>query len=155
MPLNKKGFTLVELMVVVAMIALIIGAVSYSISAAQNRARIQKATAEVKELTQAILAYENYQQKNELPTMQRVDAEMSSLGFLLGNGGEARGGKIPVLVSAALSSGGKVADPWGTPYKVTIKEGPDIRLDNPLSVQTLTGVFLPNFYRLSKKERGE
>ena len=57
---RKRGFTLVELLVVIAMIAILLAALSTSIAAAQERARIQKATSEVKIISQAILAAENY-----------------------------------------------------------------------------------------------
>ena len=54
-----RGFTLVELLVVIGMIAILIAALTTSMAAAQERARIQKATSDVKVISQAILAYEN------------------------------------------------------------------------------------------------
>ena len=60
MTLNKRGFTLIELLVVVAMIAVVMGAISTSFSAARTRAKIEKATSEVKVISQAILAYETW-----------------------------------------------------------------------------------------------
>ena len=65
----KKAFTLIELLVVVAMIAIILGALTTSVSSARKRAQIQKATAEVKIISQAILAYENWDRGNEMPSM--------------------------------------------------------------------------------------
>ena len=156
----KKGFTLVELLVVVGMIAVIMGAMTTSVSAAQNRARIQKATSEVKVITQAILAYENYERGSgdyELQPMggmggSGVDCDANNLGFLLGNHESAKsGGQIPALLLASLSSGGSMKDPWGTPYKLHIKQG---TLHKPSSMSSLqSGCSLPNFYRLGEGER--
>lgn len=162
MRLNKRGFTLIELLVVVAMIAVLTGAVSTSIASAQNRARIQKATNDVKVLSQAILAYENFG-KHELPTIGSfgaggADADSGTLGFLLG--GQSVGGedgqasqKLPSLIMASLQSGGKMLDPWGTPYKLHIQRGNgQVKLTTAAGTMQ-TGYFLPNFYRLGENER--
>ena len=154
---SKRGFTLVELLVVVGMIAVLMGAITTSVSGANERARIQKATSEVKVVTQAILAYENWDQgggRRELPTLNKQDVEKGSIGFILGDGGDAAsGGKIPVLLMAALSSGGKMIDPWGTPYKVTIKENSFSIKPGAASSSLQTGFFLPNWYRVGRSER--
>lgn len=154
---NKKAFTLVELLVVVAMIAVILGAISTAVSGAMERARTQKALSEVKVVTQAILAYENWDQgggRHELPTLNKQDVEKSTIGFILGNGGEAEsGGKIPVMLMAALTSGGKMLDPWGTPYKVTIKERAFQIKAGASSGSLQSGFFLPNWYRRGRGER--
>ena len=153
MTLNKRGFTLVELMVVVAMIAIIAGAFSTAVAGAQERAKIQKALSEVKVVSQAMLAYENY---HELPLKEKesiLDAS-SSLGFLLGQGGTAEsGGKIPVLLQAALSSGGALLDPWGTPYRISIRPGNLSYVPGVATGSLTSGFFLPNAYRLGEGER--
>ncbi len=151
---NKKGFTLIELLVVVGMIGIIMGAMTTSVTASQQRARIQKATAEVKIISQAILSYENYARggKFELEELNDVDADASSLGFLLGRETAESGGRITLLM-ASLASGGAMRDPWGTPYKIRIKAGSaDVRIDSANSTLS-TGYYLPNFYRLSAEER--
>lgn len=151
---KRGGFTLVELLVVVGMIAVLMGAMTTSVRAARHRARVQKATSDVKVISQAILAYENYANGYELPTMNREPAGKDSLGFLLGKGtGPQSGGQLPVLLMAALSSGSQILDPWGHPYLVTIKSG-----SASIKVKTVTGAlntgyWLPNFYRLSEDER--
>ncbi len=147
---------MIELLVVVAMIAILIASLTTSVSAAQQRARIQKATNDVKVMSQAILAYENYSRgKNyKLEPMNRVDANKGSLGFLLGFGQSAdSGGKVPVLLMSELRAGGDIRDPWGTPYKVTIKKGSaSVKIQSATGSLT-TGYYLPNFYRLSPEER--
>jgi len=143
---NRRGFTLIELLVVVGMIAVLIGAISTSYASARSRARVQKATAEVKVISQAILAYENWARGGnyELTPMERRDADSGSLGFLLGNEAAESGGNIPVLLMAQLQGGGKLMDPWGTPYKVTIRQG---TASTGAGISVKTGYYLPNFYR--------
>ena len=138
MILSKRGFTLIELLVVVAMIAVLIGAMTTSVAAARERAQIQRATSEVKVISQAILAYENYARsgKYELEEIPETDADSSSLGFLLG--------------AAAVDAGGKMLDPWGMPYRVRVRRG---SIAAASSVELKTGFCLPNYYRLSEDER--
>lgn len=154
---NKRGFTLIELLVVMGMIAVILGALTSSITASRRRAKIQKATSDVKVITQAILAYENYARSEgdyKLEPMAETDADASSLGFLIGRGqNDATGQKIPAMLMAQLQRGGKMLDPWNKPYRVSIKVG-----DAPVKIKSAsgsmnTGYFLPNFYRLSEEER--
>ena len=148
----KRGFTLVELLVVVGMIAVILGALTTSVQSARHRARVQKATAEVKIVSQAILGYENF--RGELPTMTEADCNRGTLGFLLGDGGSSQqGGQIPVLLQASLTGGGSMNDPWGTPYKVTIREGAVSLKLKTVTGAMQTGYYLPHFYRLSEGER--
>ena len=151
---TKRGFTLIELLVVVAMIAVLLGTLSTAAAAARERARIQKAASEVKIVSQAILAYENWDEKHELPPLSDAPVDQDSIGFILGRGGEAQsGGKIPVMLMAALDSGGQMIDPWGTPYKVTIKEQNISLKAGAASGSLQTGYFMPNWYRISEGER--
>ena len=155
MTLTKRGFTIVELMVVVAVIAVLLATLSFSIAGARERARIQKAQAEVKSLTQAILGYENYAKGFELKAMRDVDATRDSLAFLFGSGASVNGNSLPVLFMASIQAGGKINDPWGTPYKVRITpNGNEVKLGTGLETMR-TGYYLPNFYRLTKEERSE
>ena len=152
--MNRRGFTLVELLVVVGMIAVLLGALTTSVTAARKRARIQKATADVKVITQAILAAENWSKGGEfkLPTYQSpVDADASTLQFLLGKESADSGGQIPVMLMAQLQSGGKLLDPWGHPYKLTIREGNAAVSWSSGDIQT--GYQMPNYYRLGAGER--
>ena len=149
----RKGFTLIELLVVVGMIAVILGSISTAFSSAREQARVQKAKAEVKIISQAILAYENWgrNKKYELPTYSSpVDADASTLSFLLGAEAAESGGKIPVMLMAQLRSGGKLLDPWGHPYKIRIKDG---GISAGQGVDLKSGFYLPNFYRLGLEER--
>lgn len=152
MILNKRGFTLIELMVVIAMIAIFMTAVATSVGQTRERARMEKARSDVKVISQAILAWENYTRggKNELEEMNDQEADSSSLGFLLGQGETANSGQIPAMLMAQLSAGGKMRDPWGTPYRIRIKEG---SIPHPSDLNLSTCFFIPNLYRLSAEER--
>ena len=150
---TKSAFTLVELLVVLGIVAMIMAAFTSSMASAQQRAKISRATSEVKLISQAILSYENYDQGNELPSMSNQDADQGSIGFLIGNGGSSKSGKIPALLMAQLSSGGKMLDPWGTPYKISIKPGnASVKLTSASGTMQ-TGYYLPHFFRLSAEER--
>ena len=149
----KSAFTLVELLVVLGIVAMIMAAFTASIASAQQRAKISRATSEVKLISQAILSYENYDEGNNLPSMSNQDADQGSVGFLIGNGGYSKSGKIPALLMAQLSSGGKMLDPWGVPYKISIKPGnANVKLTSASGTMQ-TGYYLPNFFRLSAEER--
>jgi len=152
---SKRAFTLVELLVVLAMVALILAAMTTGVTGAMERARVQKATSEVKIIAQAILAYEN-ETKNghdyELPTMEKVDCDRDSIGFLLGKE-TSQGGQVPVLLMASLANGGKMLDPWGHPYKVTIKKSSNSVNFESMRQNLRTGFTMPNAYRLGEGER--
>lgn len=154
MNLTKRGFTLMELMVVIAMIGIIMAALVTSTAAARERTRREKALSEVKTITQAILAYENVAKGGELPTMENRDADENSLGFITGKGGASRyGGKIGSMLAAVYRKGGKMTDPWGTPYKITIRaSAASVRIESAAGAMQ-TGFYFPNFYRLSEEER--
>ena len=153
------AFTLVELLVVIGMIAVLTGAMTAAVNRARERARMQKATNDVKVISQAILAYEIWN-GDELPTMGSrgsaaggVEATGDSLGFLLGKdtakgvAGGSGDGELPVLLMAQLKKNGKIVDPWGTPYRVTIAESTaNIKLKTVTGALS-TGYWLPNFYR--------
>ena len=149
---NKRGFTLVELVVVIAMIAIFMASVGSAVGKTAERARLEKARSDVKVISQAILAWENYSRggKHELREMNDEEADSSSLSFLLGKGESATSGDIPTLIAAQFSAGGKMRDPWNKPYVVRIKEG---RINRPENLDLGTCYYLPNFYRLSEEER--
>lgn len=152
----RRGFTLIELLVVVGMIAVIMGAFTTSVNSAIQRARIQKATSDVKVIAQAILAYENYAQGNRLEeTGGWKPADKGNLGFLLGEEGSglASGGNVPTLISTALSGKGEILDPWGHPYQFKITAGSVDFDPEVLTSDIKSGFALPNFYRITETER--
>lgn len=152
MILNKRGFTLVELLVVIAMIAVLAAAMTAAVEKTRAQARIEKARADVKAISQAILSWENYSRggKHELKEMNDVPANSSSLDFILGTGEQAESGEVMTLLMASLHSSGELRDPWGRAYRIRIKEG---NISAPDNLQLQTGYYLPNFYRLAPEER--
>lgn len=151
---STKGFTLVELLVVIGLLAMLMAAMTVSISGAQKRAQIAKAESEVKVIEQAILAYEQYDSKHELPTMTEQEASESTLKDLIGNGKAAKsGGQIPALLMAQLSEDGVMKDPWQTPYRITVKKGSASMRFTTAAGNLQSGFYFPNYYRLSKEER--
>ena len=149
----RKGFTIIELLVVIAMLMVLAGSVGVGVSSAQKNARKAKATATVRELTNAILAYENATKDHELPTCnQDVGENVPIIAALIGKGGEMGVDmtKIKVLFNADMH-GGKLLDPWGNPYRVVIKQASATIEDKALDGITTT-TFMPNFYRLGADE---
>ena len=143
----KSGFTMIELLVVVGMLMLLAAALTTSISGANKRAKIQACTAEVQEMTNAILAYENYAKDGELKEMNDVVATVSTLSFILGDGENGfTGKKVPVLYKGHPDTKGNFLDPWQRPFYVTIRKGtirPREKGNNTLG----SYVMFPNYNR--------
>ncbi len=149
--IGKRGFTLIELMVVLGMIMILAGAITSSVSGARERAKVTAATVAAREMTHAILMYENYASTHDLSghVMESwQDATRSNLGFITGGGEtDASGNKIPVLYNATFK-GEHIVDPWGKPYMVTVRQGTMDVADNAmLNATKTTGVAVPNFWR--------
>ena len=150
---GRRGFTLVELLVVIAMLMVLAGAVTSSVSAANLRAKITQATSDVQEMTNAILAYENYgRAADESPLRdKKMEAEAATedkMAFILGKETLKNGqsGNIPVLFNAQIRQGA-IRDPWGRPYYVTIRET-TIDPETDASGNNMRSfVAFPNFYR--------
>ena len=155
----KRGFTLVELLVVVGMLAVLMGALTTSVTQARRRTQIAKATQDVKEITNAILAYQNYAPNRSLENDAKGSwqpAEEGNLDMILGaraltgNKGQ-QGGLVPVLYNAQIR-GGAIRDPWGQPYEFIIKKVTE-QDDGGQKQNFVTAPSLPNFYRLTDEER--
>ena len=153
--MDKKGFTLVELLVVIAMLMVLMGSVSSSIYAARRRAKISAATVACQEMTNAILAYENYGRNYSLDShlLNAAEATESRLGFILGKESRQDGGQgnIPVLYNASVR-GGKILDPWGMSYRVTIeRQTASVDGGDDASGTMATSVYFPNISRIPAK----
>ena len=149
----KRGFTLVELLVVIGMIAVLMAVMGMSTLQARRRALIEKATKEAKEMTNAILSFEQYAEGKNLDNYAKgswADCTEGSMAMILGKVTGGNGNPVPVLYNAKIR-GGKLVDPWGRPYQYMIEkcsgwgeaEVPDLK----------TAPVLPNYFRLSDKER--
>lgn len=156
----KKAFTLIELMVVVAMIAIIAGAMTTSVQQARRRAGIAKAKQEAKELTNAILAFEQYAPGHSLDTVATgggwKECTEGALSMVLGGATGDNGETVPVLYNAALT-GGRMLDPWRHPYEFMIEKTGSLNGgggEEAKGTQFIAAPHLPNFFRLADKERG-
>ena len=146
----RRAFTLVEMMVVLAMIMILSGALVSSVSGARERAKITAATVAANEITKAILMYENYAKTHDLSgvTMDKRESTRDNLAFILGEGEtDSAGNRIPVLYNAAIT-GNAILDPWGNKYRVTIKaDTANIAQNKTMENTRKSGIALPNFYR--------
>jgi len=150
---DRRGFTIVELLVVMAMIMLLAGAVTTSVSQANKRARVTEATADIQEITKAILEYENFGRANDdSPLAGHLMEEQAtmegSMGFILGREALKNGqkGNIPVLFNAKITRGA-IRDPWGNPYYVTIRQSTLDPKESSFANNLKSYVTFPNFYR--------
>ena len=125
---GKHGFTIIELMAVIAMILILMGAVTASVSNARRRAKIQQAITEAQQLTDAILAYENYVRPGSPSPLEKKatgtswrEATEDAMAFVLGAESLPNGqqGNMPVLYNGSVI-GGRLRDPWGNPYRYRI-----------------------------------
>lgn len=152
----KKGFTLIELLVVIGMIAILTAAASSAVMKARTRSQLARAETETREMTNAILAYENYDDdhslENYVTSASWKETTEDAMQFILG-GVQNRQGRVPVLFNAAIRAG-SIRDPWGTPYQYMITQagsatdsGAD-QVGRGLS----TFMYLPNLWRLRPGE---
>ena len=153
----KKGFTLIELLVVIGMIAILTGAASSSVMKARKRSQIARAETEVREMTNAILSYENWDDDHSLKSIASrfgtwTDAKEGDLDFILG-GVQTKQGQVPVLYNAAIV-GGAVRDPWGKEYQIMVKDsGTAAEASADQVGKGLSSfMYLPNLNRLRKDE---
>ena len=150
----KKGFTLIELIVVIAMLMILAGSVTSALASARKRAKIAKATVACQEMTNAILAYENYAKlENKASNGSWQPASKSSLRFILGGEKADNGDEIPVLYNADIR-GTQMLDPWGKPYYFRIQNAGSRNIDDSLANKAVeTCVFFPNFNRRRRVDR--
>ena len=125
---GKSGFTIIELITVIAMILLLMGAITTSVTGARRRAKIQQAITEAQQLTDAILAYENFSRPGKASPLEKKstgeswkEATEGELKFVLGQEGMPNGqeGNVPVLFNGAVTRG-SIRDPWGNAYRYRI-----------------------------------
>ena len=154
--MGKKGFTLIELIVVIAMIMLLAGSVTSALASARKRAKISKATVACQEMTNAILAYENYTKDHSLDkqvTGGWQPASKGNLQFILGGEKSQNGDEIPVLFNAEIK-GSQMLDPWGEPYYYRVQKAAAGTVDDDLANKAVeTCVFFPNFNRRLEVDR--
>jgi len=118
MNMRRKGFTLVELMVVVAIIAVLVGLLMPAVLRARESARENKARTEIYELQRAWTIY--YQHYGKLPGYSEMNAKATAdLG-----GGNSDGIVFMEFADDELKKG--FLDPWKQPYHLDFQIGDDV-----------------------------
>ena len=113
--IKSNAFTLVEMLVVLAMISILMGVTFSGIGKARTRARVAKANSEVRSLMNAWLAYESsYDDWPVAMEGEEIDATESNIGELLGKNKDGT-----VYLNASIK-GGAFRDPWGKPYRFKV-----------------------------------
>ena len=154
----RRGFTMIELLVVMAMIAVIAAAFVTSVEKARTRAYVSRATVEMKEMTNAILAYEQYAPDRSLASVVSgswKDCAEGDMTMILGGAPSASGGKVPVLYNGHVRTG-YLRDPWNTPYRYRIEKTDTLEGgggEDTKAISYSAAAALPNFFRLTDQER--
>ena len=123
----RAGFTLIELLVVIVIIAILTGSFGVSFLSAQETARITRATAESRELGNAIRLYLMEPDANgDLPSLsdlglgtgERSDISSATTRILTGESGD----KVYFQAAEDALWDNGLVDPWGNPYYITVRE---------------------------------
>ena len=96
----QRGFSLIEILIVVALIALIAGMVANQVFGGQDRAKVRMAQSQITALAGKVSQYE--MDTGDLP--QRLDELVSASGNVKGWLGP-------------YSKEGELKDPWNTPFE--------------------------------------
>ena len=137
---TREAFTLLELMLAIAVIGILmsmLGAAAYS---ARQRAYVTLATAEAQQIATAFKSY--YLAKHEWPGVWKsgTSAELSkgNLGPLIGDEGT-----VYLDISDFRLEDDLFLDPWGHPYMVAT-----VKIDKPTISDVIEGaVSFPNHFR--------
>lgn len=164
MKTKKSGFTIIELITVISILLLLMGAITTSVTRARRRAKIQQAITEAQQLTDAILAFENFvkpgDDKSPLESGGRLtgeswkEATRGNLAFVLGEVQNPNGqkGKVPVLFNGAVT-GDSILDPWRKPYRYRIMSTKvDPKDESNPNNDTESALAIPNINRISVDE---
>lgn len=137
----RAGFTLVELLVVLAIIGILAATFVTSSMSAYETAQITRATAESRELGNAIRLY----LLTELDTSEDTAVEgsdpLQELGLSEGTGEISSGlttrlttrqdaGYVYYQANQDSLRGGKIVDPWGNPYVIRVRKVDNVKSDS-------------------------
>ena len=140
---GRYGFTLIEMLVVVAIIGILMGALFPAMSAGFRNARRGRAQHEISGLVAAIKSYHSEYNKWPCPengtddqtfydangNASAADAQAKVINLLTNNPSKVRF----LDVSASSLTNGFYVDPWGHPYVIAM----DTDFDNHCKIKTV------------------
>lgn len=128
----RAGFTMVELLVVMAILGMLVGTFALSTGAARENAKVVKATAESRALANAIRLF--CMTMTDTAVADDGGNPMSTLGLsdglvdanptltnLLTKPSTANGNTVYFEANDRSIRGNRLCDPWGNPYKIRVK----------------------------------
>ncbi len=125
MPIKKsQGFTLLEMAVVLAIFAALLGIMITPMSAQRESANIRKARAELADIEQALYGYAITNGALPCPTFPGMGGQaLSSAGNCDRGGASAFHGFVPYQslgLKGQVDCYGLLLDPWGQPYRYSV-----------------------------------
>lgn len=116
----RSGFTLVEMLVVTAMIGLLMTVCAMSAQKARTLARKTKAEGEMREMVNAWLQYQAFYGKWPEKAKGKIDVDATQeLLDPISNASSSDNPLGVVFFGVTLPAGQKFCDPWGTPYRIS------------------------------------
>lgn len=132
--MSRRGFTLIELLVVIAILGILAGTFASSTSSARESARIAKATAEARELGNAIRLYgltmidtsdddtDGGTPLEDIGLREGLNEASPELTRSLTLPNERNGNTVYYRASETAIRKDRLCDPWGNPYRIRLRK---------------------------------
>jgi len=119
---NIKGFTLLELLTVISIIAVLMGIVVPIVSEATRKSKVAKSRATIAKIEMALSAYENDWGEFPPPPSNTAPDLNNNTGDLYTflNARSTSGSAYMEIRTQDTNSNDQILDPWGNPYVVTV-----------------------------------
>ena len=133
---SSRAFTLIELLIVIAIIGILMSLLFPAVNAAIDSARKAQAKNDATQIATAVVAYETEYGKLPLPTSTSVDTALISV--LAGVAGNTNNPRQIVFLEVNTAKKGKsgtnasgFVDPWGAVYKILMDDNYDNTIPAP------------------------
>lgn len=128
----RAGFTMIELLVVMAILGTLVGTFALSTGAARENAKVVKATAESRALSNSIRLFcmamtdtavsdDGGNPMSALGLSDGVNDASSTLTNMLTKPSSSNGNTVYYDANDRSIRGNRLCDPWGNPYKIRVK----------------------------------